>query len=409
MLDNFILKLQRGFGVYRDSFSGLSRDTWLLSAVILINRSTYMAIPFMSLYITLYLHRPATDTGIIFTLFGVGSVIGSFIGGKLSDLIGFHTVQVLSISIGGLLFIFYPLVTNFTALSVLIFTIAVFAEAFRPANFTAVAAYATEDTTTRAYSLNRMASNIGWALGSALGGIIAAFSYPWLFRIDGGTSIFAGLLIIIFLKPVKAKKAKESTTAPLTGGLKPWKDSHYVKFILLTTVFYICFYLFFRIMPLFFKQQWQLNESIIGLIIGLNGLYIAVFEMLLVNAFVKKRSSLFYIKLGANFTAFSFILLLIPLRSCAPYAILFISIFTFGEMLSMPFIDSYASSLSDKKYRGMYAAGYAMCFSVAQLIGPAGGFYFVQRFGYNALWLVMIFLLSCCAIGYKLLEKRYEI
>ncbi|WP_290304544.1 MFS transporter [Mucilaginibacter flavus] len=280
-----------------------------------------MAIPFMSLYITLYLHRPATDTGIIFTLFGIGSVLGSFIGGKLSDLIGFHTVQILSIAIGGLLFIVYPLVTNFTALNVLIFTIALFAEAFRPANFTAVSAYAKENTATRAYSLNRMASNIGWAFGSALGGIVAAFSYPWLFRIDGGTSIFAGLLIVIFLKPIKSKKAKESQTMPLSlaGGLKPWKDTHYVKFILLTSVFYTCFYLFFRIMPLFFKQQWQLKESVIGLIIGLNGLYIAVFEMLMVNAFVKKKSSLFYIKMGAQVTAFSFILLLIPLKSCGPF------------------------------------------------------------------------------------------
>ena len=38
--------------VYRAAFSGLSRDIWLLCAVLLINRAGTMVLPFFSLFLT---------------------------------------------------------------------------------------------------------------------------------------------------------------------------------------------------------------------------------------------------------------------------------------------------------------------------------------------------------------------
>ena len=72
---------------YKVSFSGLSRETWLLSLVILINRCGYMAVPFMSMYITQSMHRSIADAGLIITLFVVGSVLGAMAGGYFTDRI----------------------------------------------------------------------------------------------------------------------------------------------------------------------------------------------------------------------------------------------------------------------------------------------------------------------------------
>jgi len=35
---------------YRNAYTGLSRSTWLLSLIMLINRSGTMVVPFMTLY-----------------------------------------------------------------------------------------------------------------------------------------------------------------------------------------------------------------------------------------------------------------------------------------------------------------------------------------------------------------------
>ena len=96
-----MLMLRKIVTVYKESFSGLSRESWVLSIVMFINRSSSMAVPFMSLYMTQYLHRPASDAGIIIALFGVGSIAGAAVGGKLTDMIGFRSVQIFSSIIGG--------------------------------------------------------------------------------------------------------------------------------------------------------------------------------------------------------------------------------------------------------------------------------------------------------------------
>src|SRR5258706_2712747 len=91
---------------YRNAYSGLSRSTWLLSVIMLINRSGTMVIPFMTLYLT----SPAMgysvgQAGFVFGLFGAGAFFGAYFGGRLTDKIGFYPVQMITLIGGGILFI----------------------------------------------------------------------------------------------------------------------------------------------------------------------------------------------------------------------------------------------------------------------------------------------------------------
>ena len=88
-------------------------------------------------------------------------------------------------------------------LFILSVVISFFSEAFRPANFTAVAHYAKEGTTTRSYSLNRLATNIGWSVGISLAGIVASINYKLLFVVEGSVSILVGISIMLSLPQVK--------------------------------------------------------------------------------------------------------------------------------------------------------------------------------------------------------------
>ncbi|RDC58251.1 MFS transporter [Pedobacter chinensis] len=391
---------------YKISFSGLSRETWLLSIVMMFNRCGSMAVPFMGLYVTQSLHRSEIDAGLIITLFGVGSILGSAIGGKLTDMIGFRPVQILSSIIGGILFILFSTITHFSTLCVLAVVISFFSEAFRPANFTAVAHYATEGTITRSYSLNRLAVNIGWSVGISLAGIIASINYKLLFIVEGGVSIIVGLLILSFLPQVKGfiKKARENATNMVI--MKPWRDVFYVKFILLTTVFITCAFLMFRVVPVFFKEQWHIDEFAIGIIIGINGAVIALFEMIMINKIEAKRPPMFFIIVGAVFFAVSYIMLSAPVNFHLVTAIAVIIIFTGGEMFSLPFINTIVISRSNEHNRGLYAAGYTLSWSCAQVIGPLLGFYIAKNLSYNWLWLGLACMLLLCAWGFSILNKK---
>ena len=394
------------FNTYKSSFNGLSKETWLLSIVMMFNRCGSMAVPFMGLYVTQSLHRSEMDAGLIITLFGIGSILGAATGGKLTDIIGFRPVQILSSIIGGILFILFSTITNFSTLCVLAIVISFFSEAFRPANFTAVAHYATENTITRSYSLNRLAVNIGWSIGISLAGIIASINYKLLFIVEGGVSIIVGFLILIFLPQVKGfiKKAKKNASTMLI--MKPWKDSFYVKFILLTTIFITCAFLMFRVVPVFFKEQWHIDEFAIGIIIGINGAVIALFEMVMINKIENKRSPMFFIIIGAVLFSVSYLILSAPISFHLAAAILTIIVFTGGEMFSLPFINTIVISRSNEHNRGLYAAGYTLSWSFAQVIGPLLGFFIAKNMGYNWLWFGLASMLLICSWGFNSLNKR---
>ncbi|HET6994972.1 MAG TPA: MFS transporter, partial [Chitinophagaceae bacterium] len=87
---------------YRNAYSGLSRSTWLLSLVMLINRSGTMVIPFMTLYLTSpQMGYSIGEAGFVFSLFGAGAFTGAFFGGYLTDKIGFYPVQLITLLGGG--------------------------------------------------------------------------------------------------------------------------------------------------------------------------------------------------------------------------------------------------------------------------------------------------------------------
>lgn len=398
--------LQTIAGNYKRSFSGLSRETWILSIVMLINRSGYMAVPFMGLYVTQSLHRSASDAGFIITLFGLGSILGSAAGGKLTDVIGFRPVQIFSAIIGGTFFLFFASITHFHTLCILAVVISFFAEAFRPANFAAIAAYAKPGLETRSYSLNRLATNIGWAFGVSMGGLIASYNYSLLFYVDGMVSIFAGLSILFLLPKIKAyrKTIKEKVKGIVVR--KPWEDGLFIRFILLSMIFIICFFLMFRVVPVFFKESWKINEFMIGLILGLNGVIIALFEMVMVHRIEGKRSPVFFITVGVLFIAASFLVLMIPFDSPILLGTLCIVFFTVGEMFALPFVNTFVMSRANEFNRGQYAAGYMLVWSVAQVVGPTAGFYIAEHHGYNVLWLILTALLLACAYLYKFMKTE---
>ncbi|HMU02421.1 MAG TPA: MFS transporter, partial [Saprospiraceae bacterium] len=80
--------------VYADSFSGLSRSVWLLSLIMLINRAGAMVLPFMTLYLTTDLGFSLSSAGWVMGAYGLGSILGAYVGGYLTDKYGYYHIQL---------------------------------------------------------------------------------------------------------------------------------------------------------------------------------------------------------------------------------------------------------------------------------------------------------------------------
>src|SRR5215471_16756264 len=186
--------------LYKNAYSGLSRPIWWLGLVMLVNRAGTMVIPFLTLYLREEKNFSISNAGLIIAFYGVGAIGGNFLGGKLTDKQGFHHVQFWSLFLNGILFIVLGQMETFWQIGFCMLTIGIVGESFRPANAAAIAYYSLPENRTRSYSLNRLAINLGFSIGPAIGGLLA---YQSIFWVDGITCMIAALILRIALPQSK--------------------------------------------------------------------------------------------------------------------------------------------------------------------------------------------------------------
>ncbi len=398
--------LTRAYSLYRNAYSGLSRSTWLLSFVMLVNRSGTMVIPFMTIYLT----QPSMgysigEAGLVMGLFGLGAVCGGFFGGRLTDRLGFYPVQLITLTGGGIMFIVLGQMKSFPLICLFTFILSLVNEAFRPANSTAIAHYSKEENRTRSYSLNRLAINLGWAVGGAIGGILASINYHLLFWVDGGTNLLAAFLLRYFLSPTNNEATHQKKHDKNKIVRSAYNDYGYLFFIAFTILFAMCFFQLFTTLPVYYKQFRHLNEFFIGLLMALNGILIALIEMVIVFKMEGRKENLFYISNGILVVGISYLLLNV-LPATAAMAVICMIIVTIGEMLSMPFMNSFWISRTSPNNRGQYAGLYTIAWSTAQVLGPSGGAQIAEHFNFRALWWVAAGVCISASFGFRWLRKN---
>ena len=381
--------LKRAFNKYIDNFRGFSREIWILTLITFINRAGTMVLPFLSKYLREDLDFSYNQVKWILISFGLGSIVGSWLGGKLSDKIGFYKIMIFSLMTSGIAFFGLQFVTSFEGLLVAMFFIMVVADMFRPAMFVSLGAYAKPENRTRALTLVRLAINLGFAAGPALGGLlIMTVGYKGLFWVDGATCILA---ILIFWIKVKEKKKSKYTDKEHPGEIltnSVFKDRPFWIFLGATLITGILFFQLFTTIPLYHKEQFNLSELQTGLLLTLNGVLIFFLEMPIVSYIERhKINKLKVITLGCLAMAISMYLLLV--NQWAGILIIMMLFMTFGEMFVFPFSNSFAMSRAPKGHEGRYMAIFTMSYSTAHILSAEAGMDMIRLFSYQNNWFFM--------------------
>ena len=395
--------MRRLFNTYINTFKGLSTEVWWLALITLINRAGTMVIPFLSIYLTSDLDFSIKQVGWIMSAFGLGSVIGSWLGGKLTDTIGYYKTMLYSLFATGILFVLLQTLDTFLGFCIGIFIVMAVADTFRPAMFVALSAYSKPENNTRSLTLIRLAINLGFSAGPAIGGlIITTVGYGGLFWVDGITCILASIVLFKVLNPKRAKvldivKNEQPDSA--------YKDTNFVIFLMAMVLFGVIFLQYFSTMPIYYKEIRALTELDIGLLLGLNGFLIFCFEMPLIKWLEDtKRSHLSLMVLGGTMVGLSFIIL----NTTGWLGILVIGmlLMTFGEMVFFPFSNAFAMQRAKKGNQGEYMALYSVAFSISHIVGHNSGLQLVDRLGFDKTWGIITLLAAICVFLLLFLRQR---
>lgn len=389
-------------GVYAGAFRGLPSDVWRLSVGLMLNRAGTMVWPFLSLYLVHELGYGADAAATVLFAFGLGSVAGSYVGGELSGRWGTLGVQIVSLILAGLGFLAVPQLHSFTAVACAVFIASALNDTYRPACMAAVVEASPSEVRARAMGLMRMAANAGIAVGPAIGGLLATIDYRWIFVGDAVTCWLAAGWLFLTLRGRKLRPS-EASVAAAESGRSPWTDVPLLALLGLVLVASLVLLQVFNTLPLYLVSDYGFDERHVGLVFALSTVLILVFEMPLIKL-LERRDPTRILGFGLFLMCAGFGLL--PFGRGLAFVALAVTVWTFGEMLCLPFSNLLVAQRAAAGRTGQAMGMYSAVFSIATLLAPVIGLPILERYGGEILWLGAGMIGIPLWIGMALLARR---
>lgn len=382
----------------------LPRPVWVSVIAALVNRLGTMALPFLALFLTRERQLDATRAGLYLSLYGCIALVAGPLSGRLCDRFGPVKVMRLSFLATGLVVMGVPLAPTGLPLAGVIIAWAFANETFRPANLAHLGSVVEAGQRKQAFAFNRWAVNLGMSVGPAVGGLVAAHSFAWVFIIDGATSLLSAA--VIFLAMPELPAPEQHASAPSRGfGLGALADPKLLTALLGLLPLSALFFQIDSTLSLFTVQHLKLSPAVFGLLATVNTLLIVAVEIPLnhaTSAWSHRRTMV----LGALLTGFGFAL--IGLANGFGMLVATTVIWTFGEMITSPGISSYVADIAPASRRGEYMGLFTMTWSVAFIVAPWAGTQLLAHVGPRLVWPILGGLGVLSALGYARLPGRTE-
>ena len=372
---------------WRD-LGALPREAWLLFWTNLVNRAGLMVLPFLILYLTTERGLSAARAGLVLSAYGLTSIAGAPVAGRIADRIGSLPVMRVSLAMNGLLLFLYPLAKTFWQLIGMTVVWSLMDVAFRPASLKLMTEAVEPQDRKSAFALVRLAINLGMSIGPAIGGFLAAVSFRAIFVVDGITALLAAGILFFFRtdrNAVQPVEAGAGSAASSRGSVL--RDNPFLVFLLGTFLIAVVFFQHEGALPLFLVQSLSQSPAFYGILFTLNTLLIVAFEIPL-NSLTANWPHARSLGVGGALITIGFGALTI---ATSPSAVIVTVLFwTFGEMMLFPALSAYMGDVAPANNRGLYMGAYTTSGQLGFALGTSLGAYLYAGLGAPNVWLIML-------------------
>ena len=149
------------------------RPVRLLLAGTLVNKLGTFVVPYLTLVLLRDLHMAEREAGYLIFAYGAGSLVSILTGGVLTDRLGRRRTLLLSLIGSGVLALVMGLLPSPRLFVPLLVAFGFIADLYRPAASAMIGDLLPSSQRASGFAGLRMVVNLGWAAGTALGGVLA--------------------------------------------------------------------------------------------------------------------------------------------------------------------------------------------------------------------------------------------
>ena len=369
----------------------------------LINRAGTLLLPFLTLYLTRELGFSVEFASLAMGAIGLGSIIGALGGGSLADRFGRRWVMLFSLFGGAGVLLCFGRITSAYAIVLALIAFSALGNMYRPAAAAMIGDLVPSEQRPFAFGLMYFAINLGFPIGTVVGGIVAEVWFRGLFVIDALTAIAYATIILFFIRETLPKAPHsavgadglssngsgsaagnpEPDPAALPSALRHiLADGPFLVFCLAALLLGVTYVQSFSTLPIF-MQSHGISVGLYGKLIAINGALIAIVQIPL-TAWMRRFNRVTFVWLSAVVTGVGFGTT--ALADSAGFFAATIVVWTVGEIMIAPFSHAIVTDMAPVAFRARYLGVFSMCFASANMLGAPLGGLVLEQSGGKALW-----------------------
>jgi MFS family permease len=373
----------------------LDRRVWQMAFARAINTmGLSLVMSFLGIYVVETRGYPAWLYGLIALAANVGQSMSNAWAGNLSDRIGRRPLMATSLFVrsgiiallGTQVMLDAPLWT----LGANIVISSILRGCFEPVAYALVADVVRDDQRVAAFGIQRMGTNLGWAVGPALGGVLTlVIPYGAIFYITAATTVVAGLVTLRVEDPVRKTSHGASPGDDLPHALRDGLADRVMRMLLLGT--FLCALLetqMFTTFAIYMTTQLPLTKANVGVLYAFNGIGVLILQVPALGL-IRRLGIRIMLPWSSLFDATGFAL--IGLASGFAGGALAIGVLTCAEVLFDPSQQTAIAEVADPAHRGRAygVVGFASTIGVA--FAPLLGGILLDAIGdhHIAMWLAI--------------------
>jgi MFS family permease len=395
-------RLARSCDLYREYPS----QFWILVGASFIDRlGGAMLFPFFTLYLTAKFGINMTTVGALFGVYSLSSVVGSTVGGAMTDRLGRKGMLLFGLVMSATSSVLMGVVDRLDFFIIVILFVGVLAEAGVPAQQALVGDLLPEEKQTEGFAILRVVFNLAVAIGPLIGGFLASRSYLLLFISDAATSIITAIIVVFTLKetwsPKERGESEQGMVQTFAGYGAVLKDSAFMWFMGVSVLMVLVYIQMNTTLAVYLRDAHGVNEQGFGYILSLNAAMVVLFQFSISRRVTRFRP-LMIMTVGAliyavGFTMYGFV-------SAFALFLLAMAVITVGEMLVSPVGQAIALRMAPEDMRGRYMAMFGFTWVIPFAIGPLLAGMVMDNFDPVWLWYAAGILGVISAAGFALLE-----